>query len=157
MRHQPLCSLGKSLHLPLTLCIFCNKRTEGLWKWKGHNNHDVNMHHLCSRIPPREQTLSPHPAVHEPRSCYPEILQGPERTNVKRAHVTHFYPKNIITDHPNFLSAVELFTTKNKKKKKDLSCREGSQSDVKGGGCGFRRRWFRRRGGGVGFHPAQHQ
>lgn len=35
-----------------------------------------------------------------PREGYPEILQGPERTNVKSAHVTHFYPKYITADHP---------------------------------------------------------
>lgn len=38
----------------------------------------------------------------EPRERYPETLQGPERTNVKSAHVTHFYPKNISADHPIF-------------------------------------------------------
>lgn len=43
---------------------------------------------------------APCAATREPRSRYPEILQGPERTDVKGAHVTHFYPKNIITDHP---------------------------------------------------------
>ena len=56
-----------------------------------------------------ESTVSPKTTVREPRCCYPEILQGPERTNVKGAHVTHFYPKILSPDHPNFLGRRVFF------------------------------------------------
>lgn len=32
------------------------------------------------------------PPVSPALSCYPEIFAGPERTDVKGAHVTHFLP-----------------------------------------------------------------
>lgn len=91
------------------------------WILMGRSLEYARVIHMCSIFLGGKRTSAPtktlcmvrtcelKKTVGELRWCYPEMLQGPERTNVKWAHVTHFYPKIIITDHPNYLGPAKIF------------------------------------------------
>lgn len=131
---------GKFIHLPLRLCIFSHDRRDA--RGSGTGTPCVDTQRLWEKIPlrPHGEPAASHtqPPV-SPAKCYPEILQGPERTNVKRAHVTHFYSKNIIADHPNFLRPSKyLAKLLERRERSQSNGREAAAVSVGVGFCGER-------------------
>lgn len=104
----------KVLNLPPGLVNFSYHRAQGCGGVGGGGIGTYYIIRVCSiiwtqRATKRGNYCEPKTTVREPRWCYPEILQGPERTNVKGAHVTHFYPK-ILSPTIQIFSAIELFS-----------------------------------------------